>query len=241
MRLLLCSDIHAEAGKVRGIISAGINSGVDLVCVAGDLIDVNAPKIGPQCSYVKAMFSDPATGLSFAVCSGNHDFFAGDKTPNDGFVPKWMKQLGEVPDGHTKRVARNGEEIIVTTIPYPIDDGPAWQYGTRGILTVGQYLARKADCAWIILLHTPPPGPCNGGEYKSLRAELTLQITKEYQPEYVVVGNGHGSTELEIGAWCRGVFDSVVFNAGQAPRGAEPQYIILNIQGRGWRADHSHY
>jgi hypothetical protein len=240
MRLLLCSDLYAEPEKVRGIIAAGINERVDLVCVAGDLIDFNASKIGPQCNYVRAMLSDPTTELSFAVCSGNHDFFAGDGTPHDGVVPIWMKQLGEVPDGHTKRVARNGEEIIVTTVPYPMDDGPAWQYCTRGILTVGQYLARRADCAWIILVHQPPNGSQVGSGHTSLRAELTSQILAQYKPEYLLCGHIE-SPESENGAWCEGVSDSVVFNAGQAPGGAEPQYIILNIQGCGWKADHSHY
>ena len=247
MKLLLCSDLHAEPEKIRGIIAAAINSNVDLVCCAGDLIDFTSTKIGPECNYIRAMIRDEHTRLDWTVCSGNHDYFLGEETPTTQISPAWMTGLGTIQDGQTQRFARNGQEIIVSTIPWPLNDSREWQTLTRNIVEAGKHQSEQTGARWIILAHEPPSGERIGAGYQNWRAELTTDILQSASPDYLLCGHIHHSPlgwgeSSSDGDWIQQIKDSVCFNAGQSDRRAEPWYIILELFANGsWKADHSHF
>lgn len=255
MKLLLCSDLHAEPVKIRGIIAGAINNGVDLVCCAGDLIDFTSTKIGPECNYVRAMIRDKHTRLDWAVCSGNHDYFLGEETPTTQISPAWMTGVGTIQDGQTQRFARNGQEILVTTVPWPLNDSSEWQTLTHNLLETGKHQSEQTGASWLILAHEPPAGEKIGAGYQSWRAELTTDILKSANPDYLLCGHIHHSPmgwaassvaanfqSYGGGDWIQQIGDSVCFNAGQSDRKSQPWYIILELFDNGvWKADHSHF
>ena len=158
-----------------------------------------------------------------------------------------MTGLGTIQDGQTQRFARNGQEIIVSTIPWPLNDSREWQTLTRNILEAGKHQSEQTGASWIILAHEPPSGERIGAGYQNWRAELTTDILQSASPDYLLCGHIHHSPlgwgeSSSDGDWIQQIKDSVCFNAGQSDRRAEPWYIILELFANGsWKADHSHF
>jgi len=242
MKLLLCSDLHAEPEKVRGIIAAAINNNVDLVCCAGDLIDFTSGKVGSQCNYMRAMINDEHTRLAWAVCSGNHDYFLGEETPAKQISPAWLSGVGTIQDAQTQRFARHGCEIIVSTISWPLNDSPAWQTLVHHIIKSGKHQAEQTGASWLVVIHEPPSGERIGAGYQHWRAELTTGILKSASPDFLLCGHIHHSPAYVDGDWIQENGECLCFNPGQSERRAEPWYIILELFPNGaWKADHSNF
>ena len=72
MRILHCADLHASDTAYRWLIEQ--SAGYDLVCLAGDLLDLNPHRLpAGQIERVIAHLGQIEAPL--AICSGNHDSF----------------------------------------------------------------------------------------------------------------------------------------------------------------------
>ena len=233
IRLILCSDLHGDPVKYEGIANAAKREKADLICCAGDLVDGADPRRG-QTRYVEDFIKRSKT--PWAVCSGNHDFDYDQDVPLP-VVPDWMCGVGTVEDGQTKLVG----ELVVTTIPWPLNDDAAYRRLVDKIVNAGKELSEKYQ--WLIIVHSPPNACRVGGGHISYRAELTTEIIDKAEPDFLLCGHWHQSPELEYGEWLElGGDSSIYVNAGQAERGAAPQYVVLDITNTGgWKADHSHF
>jgi Icc-related predicted phosphoesterase len=117
MKLLLTADFHFRVAWFRWLIEQA--SHYDLICVAGDLLDMFKSKTRLEQSLeVKKLISELADKVTVALCSGNHDNAGRQVSPDRAPVYKWLVDLAAhrniVTDGTTKKL----EDLIVTTVPY---------------------------------------------------------------------------------------------------------------------------
>lgn len=228
IRLVLCSDLHGDPVKYEGIADAAKRESADLICCAGDLVDGANPRRG-QTRYVEDFIKRSKT--PWAICSGNHDFDYDQYEPLP-VVPDWMCGVGTVEDGQTRLVG----ELAITTIPWPVAEDVAFRRLVNNIVNDGKSLAEKYQ--WLLIVHSPPSGGLVGGGYIDYRAELTTEIIKDAKPDFLSYGHLH----CNFGEYIKLIDKSICVNAGQAKRGAAPQYVVLDIANTGgWKADHSHF
>ena len=72
MKLLLTADLHFRVDWFRWLIGQAAN--YDLVCIAGDLLDMfEAKSTREQAREVTRLIRELADIVPVAVCSGNHD------------------------------------------------------------------------------------------------------------------------------------------------------------------------
>ena len=72
MKLLLTADLHFRIQRFRWLIDQA--PGLDLVCIAGDLLDMFKSETGlEQAREVRTLIRELADIVPVAVCSGNHD------------------------------------------------------------------------------------------------------------------------------------------------------------------------
>jgi len=233
IRLILCSDLHGDPVKYEGIADAAKREKADLICCAGDMVDDASNRAG-QTRYVRDFIK--RSKAPWAICSGNHDFDYDQDEPLS-VVPNWLHGIGEVEDGQTKLVG----ELIVTTIPWPVADDVAYRRLVERVVNAGKELSEQYQ--WLIIIHSPPSGCRVGGGHIDYRAELTTELINDAKPDFLISGHLHTAILCAYGSWCESFEGiSVCFNAGQAERGAAPQYVVLDITNTGgWKADHSHF
>ncbi len=178
MNILLLADLHSQRPWYRWVLAELV--GYDLVCVAGDLIDMFKPLDG-QIDFLRDEWL-PAfirSGKSLAVCSGNHDH---------AIVP-WLSMISHgnvIGDGQTQFVTTpTGERLIVTTCPYQ------WSFSEsdRDMLSLwrtGARLREQQNAQWLVLHHEPPE------QFSPERVinKLGLWIER-FAPDYVSSGHFH--------------------------------------------------
>ena len=72
MKLLLTADLHFRIDWFQGLIGQAPN--YDLVCIAGDLLDMlDVKSTREQAREVTSLIRELADLVPVAVCSGNHD------------------------------------------------------------------------------------------------------------------------------------------------------------------------
>src|ERR1700688_4690074 len=107
MKLLLTADLHFRIDWFRWLIEQAPN--YDLVCIAGDLLDMFGVKsTREQAREVTGFIRELADIVPVAVCSGNHDN-AGRLVSHDGAsVYEWFLDLGThrniITDGSTQKL-----------------------------------------------------------------------------------------------------------------------------------------
>jgi len=88
MRILHCTDLHASDAACRWIVEQ--SPGYDLVCLSGDLLDLNPYRL-PAGQIERVVARIRQITVPVAICSGNHDHFAAyDDRLADA---KWMQDL----------------------------------------------------------------------------------------------------------------------------------------------------
>lgn len=113
MKFFLTADLHDNRTWLEWIVDQAPD--YDLVCIAGDLLDMFAADEGGQIDYLRRDWLPKmiATGVPLAVGSGNHDHS----------MIAWLSYI-DVPgkvvgDGSTELLAFSaGEQLIVTTCPH---------------------------------------------------------------------------------------------------------------------------
>jgi hypothetical protein len=117
MKLILTADLHFRLHWFRWLIEEASN--FDLVCIAGDLLDIfKFETRTEQSREIAKLIRELADRVMVAVCSGNHDN-AGRLVSHDRVsVYGWFIDLGTHPNIITDGSTRKLENLIVTTIPY---------------------------------------------------------------------------------------------------------------------------
>lgn len=87
MRILHCSDLHANLGWYEWLVRAAVD--YDLVCLTGDLLDLN-PRRPPNECLARVTHQLRRLRQPLALCSGNHDIYPDDPRLADA---AWLHDL----------------------------------------------------------------------------------------------------------------------------------------------------
>jgi predicted MPP superfamily phosphohydrolase len=170
MKLLLTADLHYRIHWFRWLIEQAPD--FDLVCIAGDLLDMFKSETRlEQSAEIARRIRKLADIVPVALCSGNHDN-AGRLVSHDrASVYKWFIELGAHPNVITDGSTRKLENFIVTTIPYHCSrqEKSIW-------LDRGSTIRRQTGMPWIVLHHVPAKTGVgvSGEEIRSLRSFCNL-------------------------------------------------------------------
>jgi predicted MPP superfamily phosphohydrolase len=220
MRLLLTADLHFRVHWFRWLIEQAPS--YDLVCIAGDLLDMfNAETRLEQSAEIARLIRKLADLVPVAVCSGNHDN-AGRLVSHDrASVYEWFIDLGThrniITDGSTRKL----ESLIVTTIPYHYSrqEKSIW-------LDRGSTIRRQAGMPWIVLHHVPvKTGSGVSGE--ELEAS---ELLAAYRPDYFVSGHNHAYPYESGQSWSQKPGESRLLVPGQLLSAPFPNHIKLNTE-----------
>ena len=250
MKILIVADLHFRRDWLDWLSLRK----VDLVVIAGDLLDAFSPDgLLPQMLALSAWSKDFT--LPLAVCSGNHDgnsrgfafdynetlhLSASQKMEAAELVQanRWMDVLerpGVVVDARSEILTTPAGQIVVTTIPFdfcerPLDIVELWKTGAT--------LRKEFRVPWLVLHHEPPADTTVGGTAGD--PHLFYQI-RAYRPDYVA--SGHFHDQPYRGDFIDRLDESWCLNPGCPPvdrkKAAEvPNHILLDLGGRSatWHA-----
>ena len=239
MKLLLTADFHYHKPWFEWVLR--VASRYDLICIAGDLLDIYHPDgVVTQLIYVyEWMQMLTKLQIPVALCSGNHDLpgnqpillpgvsIRKDKLSILGQFAKHRRWLHALKMSHLVAVdddskifrARSEEAITVVCFPYAAD---------------GHVRPLSPAALPCILLHHEPPAQTLVAEPKTGSREFALVIARQ-QPTWTLSGHVHFTEGAEnhfaqrIGrTWC--------FNCRQTPPAAvlppQPNFILLETKNR---------
>jgi len=147
MKILLTSDLHLSLPWFEWL--AGKAASFDLVCVAGDLLDLFGKEPKPlQVLLVQDYLRRVAGKTNVALCSGNHDSFGPIVPASRGPTYPWLVELDNLPSAISDGQTRISGELIVTTLPYcaNADAKRIW-------LDRGQSIRKSRGLQWLVLHH----------------------------------------------------------------------------------------
>jgi Icc-related predicted phosphoesterase len=243
--LLLTADLHRDGAKLLWLLDEA--PAHDALLVAGDLLDIFSNTGLPEQTLGALRFRQAvlSSGKSFAWCSGNHDFYHGDRTPMTAASPLWMQESHEscVCDGNTRILEAGGESVAITTIPWPVNGGDLLVNGctisyhefVRDLLREGKCL--QAEIPWIVLCHEPPGETPLAATYRAIEADFARRMIEAEQPDFSLHGHIHQAPTSPGGLWIWQLGKTICFNAGQSNQGEPLHYILLDLRPRNdWTA-----
>jgi predicted MPP superfamily phosphohydrolase len=218
MKVLLTADLHFRLHWLKWLIEEG--AGYDLVCVAGDLLDMfKSESRLEQASEVKKLLQELADIVPIAICSGNHDNGGRQISPDRAPVYEWFVQLASNPkivtDGSTQVVG----DLIVTTVPYHCSKEQKSIWLDRGFS-----IRRQKGMKWLVLHHVPPKFGSNVNGEEREATELLVA----YRPEYFVSGHEHQFPYYSGKSWRQRFEDTTLLIPGQLLNAAYLNYIVLD-------------
>jgi predicted MPP superfamily phosphohydrolase len=218
MKLLLAADLHFRIRWFHSLIEQA--QCYDLVCIAGDLLDMfNSKTRMQQAREIGQLIRKLADIVPVAICSGNHDN-AGRLVSHDrASVYDWFIELGTHPSIITDGSTRKLESLIVTTIPYhcPKEEKSIWL--DRGLTT-----RRQTGMPWIVLHHVPPK---NGAGVNGEEAEAA-GILSAYRPDYFVSGHEHAFPYVPGQSWKQKQGEVCLLIPGQLLSATFPNHVKLD-------------
>jgi hypothetical protein len=223
MKVLLTADLHFRIDWFQLLIGQAPN--YDLVCIAGDLLDMFDKKsTREQALEVTRLIKELADIVPVAVCSGNHDNAGGLVSHDRASLYKWFIDLGTHPNIITDGATRKLEDLIITTIPYHCSKEQKSIWLDRGLTN-----RRQTGKPWMVLHHVPPKtGPGLSGEELEAAALLLA-----YRPDYFVSGHDHAFPYRSGQSWSQNLGDVCVLVPGQLMSAPFPNYIKMDIESGG--------
>ena len=228
MKLLLTADLHYRIHWFHWLIEQARS--YDLVCIAGDLLDMFKPETKmEQAREVARLIRELADIVPVAVCSGNHDN-AGRLVSHDrASVYKWFIDLGAhanvITDGSTRKL----ERLIVTTVPYHCskEEKSVW-------LNRASTIRRQTGKLWMVLHHVPPKTGSGVSGEESEAAGILLA----YRPDYFVSGHDHAFPYTSGQSWNRKLGEVRLLVPGQLLKAPFPNYMKLDTESEesSWHA-----
>ena len=239
MKLLLTADLHFRKPWFEWLLR--VAGHYDLVCIAGDLLDMFHPEgVAPQLIYVYEWMQRLAKlEVPIALCSGNHDLpgnqpilvpgvsiwkdklaILGEFAKHDRWLHALkMNHLVAVDDDSKIFRSRSGEAISVVCVPYSAG---------------GSFIPLTPAADPCLILHHEPPGQSLLAEPKGGNREFALAVARQ-QPTWTLSGHVH-FTEGAKNTFSEQIGKSWCFNCRQVPLTAvlpaEPNYIVLDTKTR---------
>lgn len=219
MRTLLVSDLHYDLRKLDWVL--GEAAEVDLLVVAGDLLDISSSvPLDAQVAVVLEYLGRCAERTTTVACSGNHDL---DHRDDGGEkATAWLQEArgpGVVVDGESTEV---GGWLVSSC---------AWWEGPETLARLEAGLdAAAADrrFPWIWAYHGPPEGPLSWTGDRHYGDPELPRLIDQHQPDVVLCGHIHQAPYVEGGAWWERRGSTHLFNSGYQ-RGEIPAHILLEL------------
>jgi calcineurin-like phosphoesterase family protein len=220
MKLLLTADLHFRLHWFRWLIDQAPD--FDLVCIAGDLLDMFKPETRiEQAREIARLVRELAHIVPVAVCSGNHDN-AGRLVSHDrASVYGWFIDLGThrniITDGSTRKLGN----LIVTTVPYHCSrqEKSIW-------LDRGSTIRKQTGMPWIALHHVPAKSGSGATGEESEAAE----VFAAYKPDYFVSGHDHAFPYTSGRSWNQKLGKVTSLVPGQLLSAPFPNHIKLDTE-----------
>jgi Icc-related predicted phosphoesterase len=239
VKLLLTADLHYRKPWFEWLLR--VADRYDLVCIAGDLLDMYHPEgVVPQLIYIyEWMQMLTKRQIPVGLCSGNHDLpgnhpillpgisLRKDKLATLGEYAKhdrWLRALKMnhlvAVDGDSKIIrSSSGESVSVVCVPYSAG---------------GCMLPVHAAANPCLVLHHEPPAQTTLTDPKTGNREFALAIARQ-QPAWTLSGHVH-FTEGSVNIFSYQIGQTWCFNCRQLPPKkdlpAEPNYIELDTKNR---------
>ena len=244
MRLLLTSDLHRDKTKLRWLLDEA--PAHDALFVAGDFLDIfsNTGFAEQTAETSRWKSSVLARDRALVWCSGNHDFFQGDRSPVSAASPLWMREAPStqnfITDGESRILETQGGRLAVTTLPWPVGEsvvvnGNSTTYVdfTKSLLLTGKKLQSEEGVPWIVLCHEPPGDTPLAATYLEPAADVARMLIESAQPDFSLHGHVHEAPTSAGGLWIWQVGQTVSFNTGQSPAGEAPHFVLLDLRAPG--------
>ena len=222
MRALLVSDLHYDLRKLDWML--GEAAGVDLVVVAGDLLDVGSRvPLDAQIAVVLEYLERAALTSRTVVCSGNHDL--DHRTDEGEKATAWIAEAragGVTVDGDTVTVG----DWLVTACAWW--EGPATLAALEASL---DDVAATRTGPWMWVWHGPPEGPLSWTGSRHFGDPELPRLLARHHPDVVLCGHIHQSPFVPGGAWAEHRDGTWLFNSGHQA-GPVPAHVRLDLGRR---------
>ncbi|MEA3020265.1 MAG: hypothetical protein QOI47_1789 [Actinomycetota bacterium] len=223
MRVLLVSDLHYDLRKLDWVLShvADPAAGIDVVVVAGDLLDAaSAVPLDAQITVALSYLERLARHVTTVVCSGNHDL--DHRTESGEKATRWLAEArihGVHVDGDS--FDRDGWRFTSC----------AWWEGPETLAALEARLDAAATGRpgrWLWVFHGPPEGPLSWTGSRHYGDPELPRLLDVYRPHIVLCGHIHQAPFTADGAWAEHRGTVWLFNAGFT-RGDRPAFIELDL------------
>jgi Icc-related predicted phosphoesterase len=220
VRTLLVSDLHYDLRKLDWVL--GEADGVDLLVVAGDLLDIaSSVPLDAQIVVVLEYLAQCAARTTTVACSGNHDL--DHRTGADEKATAWILEAGArgvVVDGHSAAVGG----WLVTSC--------AWWEGPETLARMeaglAEAAAQRGGRPWLWAYHGPPEGPLAWTGSRHHGDPELPRLLERHEPDLVLCGHIHQAPFVEGGDWSEQRGTTWLFNSGHQ-RGQVPAHVFLDL------------
>jgi Icc-related predicted phosphoesterase len=224
----LVSDLHYDLRKLDWVLAEA--EGVDLVVVAGDLLDISSDvPLDAQIAVVLEYLGRFAGRATTVACSGNHDLDS--RTDGGEKFTGWLAEAGE------SGVTVDGDSVEVGGW---LVSSCAWWEGPETLQHLEASLDRAAALRagpWMWVYHGPPEGPLSWTGSKHFGDPELPRLLDRHRPDLVLCGHIHQAPFVEGGAWFERRGSTLLFNAGRLS-GNVPAHVFFDFDERtaSWRS-----
>jgi Icc-related predicted phosphoesterase len=222
VQTLLVSDLHYDLRKLDWVLNEA--SEVDLVVIAGDLLDVgSAVPLDAQITVVLEYLGRTASQATTVVCSGNHDL---DHRTDGG-----EKATGWLAEARTDGVIVDGDSAVVGDW---LVSSCAWWEGPETLATLEAGLdeaATRRTGPWLWAYHGPPEGPLSWTGSRHFGDAELPRLLEKHRPDVVLCGHIHQAPYVNGGAWSERRDGTWLFNSGHQP-GNIPAHVRIDLDAR---------
>lgn len=219
MRTLLVSDLHYDLRKLDWVLHEA--AGVDLLVVAGDLLDIGSSvPLDAQVSVVVEYLGRCAERTTTVACSGNHDL--------DHRTESGEKATGWLADARSRGVVVDGDS---TEVGGWMVTACAWWEGPETLARLDASLDAAAAVRggpWMWAYHGPPEGPLSWTGSRHYGDPELPRLIERHRPDLVLCGHIHQAPMVDGGAWWERRGATYLFNSGHQ-RGQVPAHILLDL------------
>jgi Icc-related predicted phosphoesterase len=229
MRALLVSDLHYDLRKLDWILAEASN--VDLLAVAGDLLDIaSGVPLDAQIAVVLEYLDRFAQRTTTVACSGNHDLDS--RTDGDEKATRWITEARR----HGVHVDGDSVEIDGWWVT-----ACAWWEGPETLARLEAVLddasSRREGRPWLWVYHGPPEGPLSWTGSKHFGDPELPRLLELHRPDVVLCGHIHQAPFVPGGGWWEQRGSTTLFNSGYQ-RGQLPAHVFLDLDDgtASWRS-----
>lgn len=223
MRVLLVSDLHYDLRKLDDVLRRA--SDVDVVAVAGDLLQVGSPvPLEVQAAVLVELLGEVAARATVVACSGNHDLDS--RSPAGEKTTRWLaaaRAAGVHVDGDSVQV---GDWLLTAC---------GWWEGPTTLAALEQALelaAARRRARWLWVWHGPPDGPLSWTGARSYGDPELPRLLDRHAPDVLLCGHVHQAPFTRGGSWQQQRGSTWLFNAGHQI-GPVPALVELDLPDGG--------